>query len=471
MNLGELWGNFYMDQVRNKILDSGMRGSSITNQSSQLITRIESVPFSRWHIKPRVIMGSATFFDAFDTLSLSYAMPVLIGLWHLNPGQIGILIGIGYLGQAIGALLFGSIAERFGRVFSAKWATLVMSIMAIACAFAGNYNELVALRFIQGIGVGGEVPVAAAYINEISRASGRGRFFMLYEMVYPIGLMVTAQLGTIIVPSLGWKWMFFIGGGTGIIIVLLMNLLKESPRWLISKGRFEEAERIIEEIEASTDQRIPVNIKGTQEAVKGNWKELFSPFYRGRTIVVWMLWFSTYFVSNGLNNWLPSLYKTVYKLPLQTSLRAASLTNLIQIVAVFACAMLIDKVGRKLWATIAFLVASLLLGILWINGAATAYSVMYLGSLAYGVIGTVTVLLYLYTPEIYPTRMRAVGTAFATTWLRLASAIAPTIVGFILGTRGISKVFALFACVSVIGAFMAIRMVETREKMLEEIAP
>lgn len=444
---------------------------NLSDRASKLIARIESIPFSRWHIKPRVIMGSATFFDAFATLSLSYAMPVLISLWHLNLGQIGILIGIGYLGQAIGALLFGSIAERFGRIFSAKWATLVMSMMAFICAFAGNYNALIVLRFIQGIGVGGEVPVAAAYINELSGAHGRGRFFMLYEMIFPLGLMASAQVGTFIVPSLGWKWMFYMGGGAGVIILLLMNLLHESPRWLISKGRFDEAECIIEEIEASTDQRIPVTIKETQKVVKGNWKELFSPFYRGRTVLVWTLWFSSYFVSNGLNNWLPSLYKTVYKLPLHESLQAASLTNLIQIVAVFACALLIDRVGRKLWATIAFLVAALLLGTLWINGAASAHSVMYLGSTAYGVIGTVTVLLYLYTPEIYPTRMRAVGTAFATAWLRLASAIAPMVVGFVLGARGISTVFVLFAIVSVVGALLATRMIETREKMLEEIAP
>lgn len=78
----------------------------LSNRAAELLTRIESVPFSRWHIKPRVIMGSATFFDAFDALSLAFVLPVLIGLWNLTPGQIGILIGSGYLGQAIGAIFF-----------------------------------------------------------------------------------------------------------------------------------------------------------------------------------------------------------------------------------------------------------------------------------------------------------------------------------------------------------------------------
>jgi len=192
--------------------------ASLSNRASELITRMESVPFSRWHVKPRVIMGSATFFDAFDALSLAFVLPVLIGLWNLNPGQIGILIGSGYLGQAIGAIFFGWLAERFGRVFSAKWTVLLMSVMSIACVFAGNFEMLLLFRFIQGIGVGGEVPVAATYINELSVAHGRGRFFMLYEMIFPLGLMLSAQIGTLVVPSFGWKWMFLIGGIGGLII-------------------------------------------------------------------------------------------------------------------------------------------------------------------------------------------------------------------------------------------------------------
>lgn len=392
----------------------------------------------------------------------------------MTPGEIGILIGSGYLGQTVGAIFFGWLAERYGRVYSAKWTVFLMSVMGIACAFAGNFEMLLILRFIQGIGVGGEVPVAATYINELSRAHGRGRFFMLYELIFPLGLMLSAQLGALIIPSLGWKWMFLVGGIGGLIVFLFFFKLRESPRWLISKGRFDEAEVVIKELEASTDERLPVTMSAhaaTQAVAKGSWKELFSPVYRSRTLIVWTLWFTAYFVANGLNNWLPSLYTTVYNLPLEESLRAASVTNIVQLVAVFACAMLIDRIGRKRWATIAFLVAGTLLVTLWVNGAESAHSVMYLGSAAYGVMGTITVLLYLYTPEIYPTRVRVLGTAFATAWLRLASAIAPTILGFILGARGISTVFMLFACVTVVGAFVAFRMIETSEKVLEDIAP
>lgn len=451
--------------------NSNSHDEQVVDRASQLLTRMESVPFSRWHLKPRIIMGSATFFDAFDALSLAFVLPVLIGMWNLSPAQIGLLIGSGYIGQAIGAIFFGWLAERRGRVFSAKWTVFLMSIMSIACVFSGNFMALFIFRFIQGIGVGGEVPVAASYINELSRAQGRGRFFMLYEMIFPLGLMISAQIGAFVVPSFGWKWMFLIGGIGGSIVFVFFFMLRESPRWLISKGRLDEAERIIEEIEASTDKRMPVANQVSSSTEKGDWKELFSTFYRKRTLIVWGLWFSAYFVSNGLNNWLPSLYNTVYNLPVGDSLRAASLTNILQTIGVFACAFLIDKVGRKRWATIAFIVTGALLTALWISGANSPESVIYLGSAAYGMMGTITVLLYLYTPEIYPTRMRVIGTAFATAWLRLASAIAPIMIGFILEVSGVSTIFILFASVTVVGAILAFKMIETREKVLEDIAP
>ena len=173
-----------------------------------LIARLESLPFSRWHTKARVIVGSATFFDAFSALSLAFALPVLIGRWHITPAQSGILIGSSYVGQFIGALLFSYLAERFGRIPSAAIATGLMSVMSLACVTAWDFPVLLACRLIQGIGVGGEMPVAAAYISELSKARGRGRFFLLYEMIFPIGLMATGQIGAWVVPAFGWQAIF-----------------------------------------------------------------------------------------------------------------------------------------------------------------------------------------------------------------------------------------------------------------------
>jgi putative MFS transporter len=437
---------------------------------------MEQVPFSRWHMKARLVMGSATFFDAFNALSLAFALPTLIRLWHISPRQSGLLISASYVGQLAGALAFSALAEKLGRIRGTTAAIAIMSVLGFGCALAVNFPALLACRLVQGIGVGGEMPVAATYINELSRAHGRGRFFLLYELIFPLGLMATGQIGAWLVPSYGWRAIFILGGIPGVLITVLVARLPESPRWLIAKGRLREARAIIEQIEASTTRRIPAaaNSPASLAPLSGRergWEELFSKFYRGRTLIVWLLWATAFFVANGLNNWMPALYNTVYHLSLQQSLRAASMTNVAQVALLLVCAFSIDRLGRRNWTIAAFILGAGTLGFLGLRGAENVSSVMILGTLGYGVIGSIAAVLYLYTPEIYPTRMRAIGTGLATSWLRIASAAGPWLVGLLVDSRGVRSVFWMFAGISVVGAIVATGMVETSDRPLEEIAP
>jgi len=457
--------------------DDGISAQTTATAAARLMARMDNVPFSRWHTKPRIVMGSATFFDAFDALSLAFALPVLITLWGIGPAQVGVLISASYLGQLIGALLFSSLAERFGRTRGATAAIFIMSGMSLACAFSGNFNALLATRFVQGIGIGGHMPVAATYISELSQAIGRGRFFLLYEMIFPIGLMVTGQIGALVVPTLGWQAMFLVGAAPGFFIAALVWRLPESPRWLISRGRLRQAEAVIEELEASTSNRLDPNLSldtlPTPVATQTNqtsWRELLGTTFRFRTVVIWVLWASAYFVANGLNNWMPTLYNTVYGLELQASLRAASMTNIAQVILLLVCAFTIDRIGRRRWVTASFIGGAVMLGILGAFGSHSVIALMILGTLSYGIIGSTNAVLYLYTPEVYPTRMRAIGTGLATSWLRLASAAAPSMVGLMVTSEGIGSVFLMFAGVCVVGGVAATQMIETQNRRLEDIA-
>jgi putative MFS transporter len=440
--------------------------------ATSLIARMESVPFSRWHAKARVIMGSATFFDAFNSLSLAFALPILIGLWHISPRQSGLLIASSYAGQLAGALLFSWLAEKFGRIPSATAGIAIMAVMTLGCAISASFPALFACRFVQGIGIGGEMPVAAAYISELSRARGRGRFFLLYEMIFPVGLMAAGQLGAWLVPAFGWQAIFLIGSIPCLIITVLVARLPESPRWLISQGRLLEANAVVKQMEASAGTTVSSAppIATPLIARTTRWSELVSASYRSRTLIAWTLWFCAYFIANSLNNWLPSLYNTVYHLGLRPALRAASLTNVAQVIVLLLCAFSIDRIGRRNWTVASFLAGAVLLGTLGFLASGNVSSVMILATFSYGIIGSTNAVLYLYTPEIYPTRMRAIGTGLATSWLRLASAVGPALVGFMVGAKGIGAVFLMFAAVSIVGALAAARMIETRGQRLEEIA-
>src|SRR5258706_12978648 len=117
-----------------------------------VVARIERLPTSWWHVRTRIIVGVATFFDAFDALAIATVLPVLVPMWKLTPPQIGILISAGFLGQLAGALLFGWIAERFGRMPAMIWSIATFAVMRLVCAFAWDYNSLLAFRGLPGIG-------------------------------------------------------------------------------------------------------------------------------------------------------------------------------------------------------------------------------------------------------------------------------------------------------------------------------
>jgi putative MFS transporter len=445
---------------------------------AHIAARIERLPFSPWHVKVRLIMGVATFFDAFDALAIAYVLPVLIPLWKLAPAQIGLLISIGFAGQLVGAILFGCLAERFGRVRVATWTIGIFSVFSLVCAFSWSYPSMLAFRFVQGLGLGGQVPIAAAYINEIAKAEKRGRFFLLYEVIFPVGLLAVALVATWVVPNLGWQWMFVIGALPALLATVMRRLLPESPRWLAAAGRMEEADRTLRAIEDEISGRgakplpaLPSSLPAVA-AVKASWRDLFSGIYLSRTLAVWVMWFCTYLIVYGISGWLPTIYRTIFKLPLQQALQYSLAATAAGLIGALACAYLIDRTGRRAWFVGAFFAGAVPLFVLWLRGAGNSASdVMIYASLSYAMINTLALGLYLYTPEIYPTRVRAVGSGAATAWLRVASMIGPFMIGAILPNAGLGIVFLVFGIAASVGGAVALFTLETRGRALEELSP
>jgi len=462
---------------KTKSTDKFVGNAKAFDCSGDISARLERLPITRQVLWTRNIIGVATFFDGYTVIAIAYAMPVLVQEWNLNPEQTGLILSMGYLGQLLGAVFFGWLAEKIGRLRVLLFTILLFVSMDIACLWAAGAVSMMVFRFIQGIGTGGEVPVASAYINEYIGSKGRGRFFLLYEVMFLFGLVGAGLIASALVPVYGWRAMFVVGLVPAILMIPLRFFMSESPRWLASKGRYEEADLIVTRLEKAARESgkslpEPKPIEMNVKARTSNWKELFQGIYRQRTFTVWVMWFCAYVVANGMITWLPTLYRQTFKLPLQTSLTYGLITSVAGVIAAVICALLIDKVGRKRWYTVAFLVAPLPLAALAVFGAPSANRVLVLAGLAYAIVQTITFSLYLYSAEIYPTRLRALGTGLGSAWLRLGSSTGPLFVGWVMARSEIQYVFAVFAAVLVIGGIVtALAAVETKGQVLEKLSP
>jgi MFS transporter, putative metabolite:H+ symporter len=442
-----------------------------------IAARIERLPYCSWHLNMRLIICTAWFFDAFDSVAIAYVLPSLIGPWHLTPQQIGSLIGIGFAGQLVGAIGFGWIGERLGRRNAMLVTLLIFSLGAFACAFATGYDVLWWLRFVQGIGLGGEVPLMAAYINEFAKAPGRGRFSLNVQVLFSIGLLIVALVSVYVVPHWGWQWMFIIGAVPALLALPLRTLLPESPRWLASQGRTDEADRALKRIEDIAVREglaipaLPAELPMLVQ-VRPRVADLFKGIYLKRTISVWLLWIGAYFVSYGITAWVPTIFRTVYHLNVQQSLTYGLIISGFGLCGAFLAIYLIEAAGRRPLLILSLggacipLLSFAFLPQLSSVGTLTIVTVAFF-FLTFSLLGLAT-----YTAEIYPTHLRALGGGVASAWQRGASMVGTTVVGLVLPLWGINAVYVMFGLFALMGALVAIfSAVETRAQVLERLSP
>jgi putative MFS transporter len=451
--------------------------SAASAASAPILGRMERLPLSLWHLKVRAIVGTATFFDGIDFLAIALALPVLVGAWHLTPVQVGLLISGSAFGQLVGAVGFGYMAERYGRIPSIAATVLIFGLTGIGCALSWDFYSMFAFRCIQGIGMGAEVPVAASYINEIAPAQKRGRFVLLYEFVFAVGVLVAGLLGRWTIPAYGWQSIFWIGAVPALLIVPFIMRLPESPRWLIGRGRIDEAAKVVTQIEQAitrTGRSLPPPQNATPSRIgSGRLSELMNAQYRRRTLVMWLIWICIGFVSWPLTTWLPTMFRTVYQVPVDTALTYGLITTSGAIVTgTLTCSLLIDIVGRRRWFIMAFGVAALAMLAVWLSGAQPVLLVVVLAAITMFFVSSLNLSIYVYTPEIYPTRLRAVGMGICSAWAKIAGIIAPTVIGWWLAMEGMATVFLLLGAVFVVGALGTLLFAEeTRRKPLEELSP
>jgi putative MFS transporter len=387
--------------------------------AEMLVARLERLPFTRKHAGIFAVLGTATLFDGLDLVMIGICLPLIIATFHITIAQAGPLIASLAWGATIGALGVGLIAERWGRRNALLVSCVVMGLGALIAVFAQDLNSLIVARVIQGIGVGAEIPIAGAMFSEFQRGKSRGLFGMLWESLAPWGGIVANVVLFIFVQlkfgNDAWRGLFAFSALSMLVIFARSRFLPESPRWLINQGRLSEATAIIEEFEASarrSGQALGEPVPVPQPKVqKTNPRELFGQEYRGRTLMACVWIGLTYFNGYGLAPLTTTFLVTLGGLDLPAAIGLGTLQVWIYLVWQYICAATLDRFGRRfwmgwiqLWSVAVYLVAAYIVGVLGIHTWQVIWGAAVLSTL--GVLPATTGF-YVYTPELFPTRLRA----------------------------------------------------------------
>ncbi|MGF0225410.1 MFS transporter [Dietzia natronolimnaea] len=447
--------------------------------------RLDGLPFTRKH--RRLLLGSGVGWalDAMDVGLISFVMAALAVHWALTPTELSWIGSIGFVGMAIGAALGGLLADRIGRrqVFAAT--LLVYGLATGAAALSTGIAVLIVLRFIVGLGLGAELPVASTLVSEFAPRRIRGRVVVILEGFWAVGWIMAALIGYFVVPTGddGWRWALAIGLVPAAYALVIRFGLPESVRFLESKGRVDEAERIVREYEASAgveppaaettgttplpdraapDRVAPVGESPREEAAR---ESIWSPRLRRRTGALWIVWFGINFSYYGAFIWLPSLLVS-QGFDLVRSFGYTLIITLAQLPGYAVAAWLIEVWGRRVTLAVFLSGSAVAAGLFGLAGSpATIIAAgMALSFFNLGAWGA----LYAIGPELYPTRTRGSGTGAAAAFGRIASIIAPLLVPVMLGAGGTAMVFGVFAAAFVVAALAAFTLPERKGVALEE---
>jgi MFS transporter, putative metabolite:H+ symporter len=452
-------------------------GGSATDASEtlNLAQRFERLPLTRWQHKIFLIIATAWLFDSIDLASLTFVLAPISDEFGLSAGQAGLLASASFAGMFVGATTAGMLADRFGRKVVFQTSMIVWGLASLLLALSWNWESVLLFRFLLGLGMGAEFPMGQALVSEFMPSKKRGQYIGFLEGFWPIGFITAGALSLVLVPTLGWRSVFVLQGILAVWVLIIRRSVPESPRWYESRGRYDDAEETMTQIEAEVEDRHgeplrePEPPRFTERVFTGfSFLELFTPQYLRRTVMIWLGWFFILLGYYGITTWVSKLL-TDQGFEITASIGFVLLMSLWGIPGFISASLLLERLGRKRVLSgfvIAAAVAAFFYGqatsLVWLIVAGSFMQFFFFGMWS---------ALYAYTPEIFPTRARGVGAGTASSMGRLGALIGPALVPVLLASYGNSVVFTMGAVSFVIAAIVVLAFgPETKDRVLEEVS-
>jgi MFS transporter, putative metabolite:H+ symporter len=447
-----------------------------TNLNQRAIaSRIERVPLGRFHRRFITLISLGGWFDFYDIFMIAYIGAALENSGFVTIAGFSALVSAGFLGMFVGTIVFGMGSDRMGRRTAFLFMLVIYSVFTLAGAFAPSAGWLIVLRFFAGIGIGAEVIVIDTYVTEIVPSEVRGRYVAITQVVGFTAVPAAALLSRWLVPThflmSGWRWVMVIGALGALIAWYLRRRLPESPRWLESRGRLNEAEQIIGAIEAESGVRAEphaspdaANVVSPEQA---SFVELWRAPYRSRTLLLVVFQALQTLGVYGFANWAPT-YLLSQGFTLIKSLDYSMLIAVVSPLGPLLGALTADRLERK-W-TIVMLALLIAAAGLAFSVSARPAAIVLTGALVTIFSYWFSAAFHAYQSELYPTRARATGVGFTYSWSRLSAALSSLVIGRAL-VHGVPTVFALI-CAAMVGVAAVVARFgpRTNRQVLERLS-
>ena len=428
---------------------------------------IEKAGFGKFQKKLMVICGLGWAADAMEILLIAFILPVVAKEWKLSTTEQGLLGTAIFLGMLAGAWVWGRLSDLFGRKISFISTVAISAIFGLLSAFAPSFGWLMVLRVLTGFGVGGMLPVDYAIFAEYLPSQKRGRYLVLLESFWALGTLLAAGLSWLVIPSLGWRWLLIISGLSAFIIFFIRRYIPESPRYLMVKGKHQEAAEILQLVAKENGNDLSgYEISPVQVTARAKVSDLWKPALQRVTILLWVIWFFISLGYYGVFTWMPNYFRAsgMTLLPVYQN---SFILGLAQLPGYFSAAFLVEKLGRRKTLGIYLLASGVFT---YLFAAVTTLNWMvamgvWMSFFTLGAWGA----LYAYTPEAYPTSLRGTGMGTASGMTRIAGAIAPSLGAFLLG-GGLMVPLTVFAIAYAVAGLAAFALpLETQQKPLQDV--
>jgi len=433
--------------------------------------RLDRLPISSFHRRILLLIGIGMFFDGFDVYVAATILGATLHSGFSTLAQNAQFVSVTFLGMMLGSFLTGFLGDRYGRRFTYQANLAIFGLASIASAFAPSMNALILLRGLMGLGLGAEIVAGFSTMTEFVPPQARGKWVGALSAFVVISLPITALASTLLIPHFGWRIMFVLGGLGALVVWYLRKALPESPRWLESIGRSEEAEAILQRIEREVSaHHAPLSppVLAAPAPPFRNVAALLSPALLPRMVVGAVTLIVANTLIYGFVTWLPTFFVQEGR-GIARSFSYSLIMSIGAPVGSAIGALTADTWGRKPTIVGASLLTILLGGIYpFIKDPVLLPVAGFL--LMIPIYVQVTLLFAIYIPELFPTDVRMRATGICNTFGRGATILTPFLVVALLRKYGIGGVLSLMIGFLIVQIVVVLLFgIEPRMRRLEDV--